>query len=191
MYLQRSAAASIFQDPFYAEIFERNVKIGTGSSNSGQVCVSHGGTSDLGDVVEITKKMWKLFKKLTAWSVWNFYHHSLLLVCSWLPEILDFTMRYSTFIYSLCLGFLSSATASTSATLDALVENGQANLMEILKSRVGDSTQNCTSENVLVRREWWVVCKSRSLRNCPGLLICSGPLSQPRRRRSIFRQCNA
>lgn len=57
MYLQRSAAASIFQDPFYAEIFERNVKIGTGSSNSGQVCVSHGGTSDLGDVVEITKKM--------------------------------------------------------------------------------------------------------------------------------------
>ncbi|KAM0124116.1 hypothetical protein ACHAO1_011136 [Botrytis cinerea] len=63
-------------------------------------------------------------------------------------------MRPSTILSSVALGLFATAQASTNATLDALVENANANLLEILQSRVGNPSETCTSENVLVRSEW-------------------------------------
>ncbi|KAF7857108.1 uncharacterized protein EAF02_011341 [Botrytis sinoallii] len=63
-------------------------------------------------------------------------------------------MRPSTILSSVALGLFATVQASTNATLDALVENANANLLEILQSRVGNPSETCTSENVLVRREW-------------------------------------
>lgn len=60
-------------------------------------------------------------------------------------------MKTTTVLFAAGTG---TALASTNSTLDALVEEANANIMAILEARVSDSTATCTSENVVVRKEW-------------------------------------
>lgn len=63
-------------------------------------------------------------------------------------------MRTSLIIYTAAL--LGAASASTNATLDALVDNASTNLLEILKAR--DSTgATCNSTSVVVRKDWYIL----------------------------------
>lgn len=60
-------------------------------------------------------------------------------------------MKTATFLIAAAA---STAWASSNSTLDALVESANANIMAILEARVSDSSATCTSENVVVRKEW-------------------------------------
>lgn len=60
-------------------------------------------------------------------------------------------MKTATFLIAAAA---STVWASTNSTLDAIVESANANIMAILESRVNDATATCTSENVVVRKEW-------------------------------------
>lgn len=56
-------------------------------------------------------------------------------------------------LVSAVLTAVEATTFSPGAELNALTENANANLMEILEARVGTGS-NCTSENVVVRKTW-------------------------------------
>lgn len=63
-------------------------------------------------------------------------------------------MKTSLSLYALASGLAGLASASTNATLDALVETASENIQQILESRASNASATCTSENVQVRKEW-------------------------------------
>ncbi|EKD12593.1 putative tyrosinase central domain protein [Drepanopeziza brunnea f. sp. 'multigermtubi' MB_m1] len=72
-------------------------------------------------------------------------------------------MRAAILFLAVALSLVGSgAYASRNRTLDALVAESSANIMAILEARLADASATCTSQNVVIRKEWQVTLLPRA-----------------------------
>ncbi|KAF2642114.1 Di-copper centre-containing protein [Massarina eburnea CBS 473.64] len=72
-------------------------------------------------------------------------------------------MKTTTFLQAAGVCLFGAASASTNATLDALVSESTSNLQSILEDRVQNASATCTSKNVQVRKEWSALASDEKL----------------------------